>query len=438
MADHRSLHEALKVEEVRRHGAAALEYVVVKLQKGKTDVTYTLHARPTFYTLSGGLTQADLLHRLGFSHGPCAFLTGEQCIAREIPENFDLPRFTQTVERAFGALEAGIKLLLECGFYLEHKLFGRRLPPLIEAMLSNRHGDGHNAPKKESMKQSQDASFDYRFTWIQGGSAKGWTFHYRPKHLPSSAEISSLLAFLGLKHFAECPEYDFEPCYWRFCNFVDTGDMFNGPAEIAHKWFDVHAEKFSSGLQKLLDAHATLATFGFELLPSVRANVPPEVVQPPRTRRTPSRRVPSGASEPTAFDAAISFAGPQRDIAEAIAIKVRDAGFEVFYDAFYPEQLWGKDLAVFFDNVFRKKSPYCVIVVSKDYVERDWTNHERQSAVSRAIKERGREYILPVKVDDDVELPGVPDTIGYVSLKQFSVEKIAELLIAKLSAQASA
>ena len=97
-----------KVEEVRRHGAAALEYVIVRLQKSKTDIKYTLHARPTSYTLSGGITQADLLHRLGFSHGPCAFLTGDQSIAREVPEDFDLPRFTQVVERAFAELEASI------------------------------------------------------------------------------------------------------------------------------------------------------------------------------------------------------------------------------------------------------------------------------------------------------------------------------------------
>jgi hypothetical protein len=53
------------------------------------------------------------------------------------------------------------------------------------------------------------------------------------------------LAFLGLKQFAECPEYDLEPCYWRFCNFVDTGDAFSGPAE-SRKWFDSHADKFES------------------------------------------------------------------------------------------------------------------------------------------------------------------------------------------------
>jgi len=433
MSDHRALHEALKVEEVRRHGAGALEYVVVKLQKSKSDVTYALHARPTFYTLSGGITQTDLLHHLGFTQGPCAFLPGDQCIARQVPEDFDVPRFAQTVERAFSELQIGIKLLLECGFYVEHRLFSARLPPLIEAMLASRHGDGHNAPKRQSMKQSEDGSFDYRFSWIEGGSDKGWTFHYRPKHLPPSAEIASLLAFLGLKQFSDCPEYDFEPCLWRFCRFVDTGDVFNGPAEIAHKWFDAHAEKFSPGLQKLLDSHATLATFGFQLLPTVRANVPPEIVQPPRARRAQNPAQPSAAPSPRAFDVAISFAGPQRAIAEAIATRVRDAGFEVFYDAFYPEQLWGKDLAVFFDDVFRRKSRYCLIIVSKEYVERDWTNHERQSAVARAIKERGKEYILPVKMDDSTELPGVANTVGYITLGQYSIENIAEMLIAKLT-----
>jgi hypothetical protein len=433
---HQSLHAALKVEEGQRFSSAGLDYLVVRLQKSKAEITYTLHARQNFYTLSGGITRADLLQRLGFSHGSCAFLNGE-CLAREVPENFDVPQFAETVERAFAELQAGTKLLLDCGFYVESRLFDGAVPPLISEMLSG-HGDGHNAPKKQAMKQSQDASFDYRFTWIEGGNDKGWTFHYRPKHLPPSQEISSLLRFLKLNQFTECPEYDFEPCYWRFCSFINTGDAFYGAAEIAHRWFDAHAEKFSPGLQKLLDAHATLATFGFELLPTVRANLPPEVVQPPRPRRAVVRTAPvaatTAASVPPVYDVAISFAGPQRAIAEALANHLRDAGFEVFYDGFFPEQLWGKNLATFFEDVFRRKSRYCVVIVSKDYLERDWTNHERQSAVARAIHERGNEYILPIKVDEDVELPGVPDTIGYVSLRQHSVEKIAEILIAKLRA----
>ena len=42
------------------------------------------------------------------------------------------------------------------------------------------------------------------------------------------------------------------------------------------------------------------------------------------------------------FDVAISFAGTERAEAEKLAEVVREAGYAVFYDNFYPEQLWGK------------------------------------------------------------------------------------------------
>jgi hypothetical protein len=48
MANHSSMHEALAVEEVSKHSSSGLEYSVVRLQKGKTDIRLTLHARPTF------------------------------------------------------------------------------------------------------------------------------------------------------------------------------------------------------------------------------------------------------------------------------------------------------------------------------------------------------------------------------------------------------
>ena len=39
---------------------------------------------------------------------------------------------------------------------------------------------------------------------------------------------------------------------------------------------------------------------------------------------------------------------------------VREAGYAVFYDNFYADHLWGKDLPTFFDEIYRKKSLYCV------------------------------------------------------------------------------
>jgi hypothetical protein len=131
------------------------------------------------------------------------------------------------------------------------------------------------------------------------------------------------------------------------------------------------------------------------------------------------------------FDVAISFAGPQRPLAEQLAGIVRDAGFNVFYDGFYPEELWGKELPVFFDVIYRKKSRFCVMFVSQDYVDRIWTNFERRSAQARALEQKGDDYVLPIKVED-VELPGMPPTIGYLSLSQLSMDHIGELLVRKL------
>jgi hypothetical protein len=131
------------------------------------------------------------------------------------------------------------------------------------------------------------------------------------------------------------------------------------------------------------------------------------------------------------YDVAISFAGTERALAERFATIIRDAGARVFYDGFYEEQLWGKDLPVFLGEVYRSKARYCVIFVSHEYAARNWTNHERQHAVARALQERGDEYILPIKVDD-AELAGVSPTLGYISLRERPIEGVAELLLRKL------
>ncbi len=131
------------------------------------------------------------------------------------------------------------------------------------------------------------------------------------------------------------------------------------------------------------------------------------------------------------YDVALSFAGTERELAEKVATIVRQRGFVPFHDDDYPDRLWGKDLVVFFDEVYRLQSRYCVIFVSKVYCERMWTNHERRSAQARMLQEKGNEYILPVRIDDS-ELPGMAPTVGYLSLKEYDIEKVSELLVKKL------
>lgn len=130
------------------------------------------------------------------------------------------------------------------------------------------------------------------------------------------------------------------------------------------------------------------------------------------------------------YDVAISFAGEDRSIAEGIAQRLDAAGYSVFYDDFEAEKLWGSDLPVKLGKIYGEQARFCVMLVSRHYVSKMWTNHERQYAISRLMKERD-EYVLPVRIDD-TEVPGLPPTIGYLSLERYSLGEIFGLLLKKL------
>ena len=219
----------------------------------------------------------------------------------------------------------------------------------------------------------------------------------------------------------------------KLCVIYIDGIEFKGQHLVAALGVAMDGSKTVLGLRQGASENTTVAGELLEDLAGrgVDFSAPMLYVLDDAKALTKAVRKHAGKTAP--IDVAVSFAGTERELAESLAVRVRDAGYEVFYDRFFPEQLWGKDLAVFFDDAFRKKSRFCVIFVSKQYVERDWTNHERRSAVSRLIESKGQEYILPIKVED-VELPGIQATIGYLSLKDYDIETIANLLIAKLGA----
>jgi len=138
------------------------------------------------------------------------------------------------------------------------------------------------------------------------------------------------------------------------------------------------------------------------------------------------------APRPTSYqyDVAISFADEDRPTVQQYCELLRAEGFEVFYDEYNRVDLWGKDLYTRLDEVYRKLACFCVIFISRHYRDKVWTNHERQSAQARALREN-REYILPVKLDD-TEIPGIPETIGYVDLREQAIEEIVKMTAGKV------
>lgn len=61
-----------------------------------------------------------------------------------------------------------------------------------------------------------------------------------------------------------------------------------------------------------------------------------------------------------------------------------------------------------------------------------WTNHERESAQIRALENGNREYILPAFFDTSIKVPGLPKTIGHITLVGRSPEDFAKLIVKKL------
>lgn len=130
------------------------------------------------------------------------------------------------------------------------------------------------------------------------------------------------------------------------------------------------------------------------------------------------------------FDVALSFAGEDRKVADALANALRQAGVTVFYDRYKQAELWGKDLYQHLQKVYRDEAQYCVILISQYYASKLWPRHELKQAQARAFRE-SREYILPVRLDD-TNLPGLNTTVGYVDIRELSVASICELILQKL------
>jgi len=129
------------------------------------------------------------------------------------------------------------------------------------------------------------------------------------------------------------------------------------------------------------------------------------------------------------YDVALSFAGEDREYVEDVATFLRGYGVKVFYDKFEQADLWGKNLYDHLNDIYNKKARYTIMFISKAYKEKAWTNHERQSAQTRAFKE-SKEYILPVKFDD-TEILGLNETISYLDGNKYSSKDVSKVFLEK-------
>jgi hypothetical protein len=83
--------------------------------------------------------------------------------------------------------------------------------------------------------------------------------------------------------------------------------------------------------------------------------------------------------------------------------------------------------------VYRSSARYCLIFISQFYAKKIWTNHERRSALVRALQETS-EYILPVRLDS-TEIAGIRATLGYVDAKLKTPTDLGKMILEKVGRQ---
>jgi hypothetical protein len=132
------------------------------------------------------------------------------------------------------------------------------------------------------------------------------------------------------------------------------------------------------------------------------------------------------------YDVALSFASEDRQLVEAVARALVDCDVRVFYGEFFSHELWGKDLFQHFAAIYRDKAQFCLVFVSNAYRNKVWPKHELRQAQERALFS-SVEYILPVIVED-VDLPGLNRTTGYIDARKIDPWIISALVLRKLGA----
>jgi hypothetical protein len=130
------------------------------------------------------------------------------------------------------------------------------------------------------------------------------------------------------------------------------------------------------------------------------------------------------------YQVAISFAGEQRAYAEALARRLSTYGIAYFYDAENAVALWGKNLAEEFQQIYGKKAQFVLMLISKEYIAKEWCRHERRSAMAEALRRNG-EFILPVRFDDAWP-DGIPTDIHYVNGSEKTPPEISAMIAEKL------
>ncbi len=126
------------------------------------------------------------------------------------------------------------------------------------------------------------------------------------------------------------------------------------------------------------------------------------------------------------YDAAISFAREDRTRAEELGRLLESKNINILYSEAQGADLGGGDFVNHIAELYRTKAQFCLMLISRHYPLKRWTEVERTDAQEHALRD-AEKYILPIRLDD-VDVPGLTEVSGYRSLEQHSLESVADFV----------
>jgi len=135
------------------------------------------------------------------------------------------------------------------------------------------------------------------------------------------------------------------------------------------------------------------------------------------------------------YDFALSFAGADRDVAEALFNSLRENEVEVFYDKNEQHRIIAEDIEAYLQAIYQTEAQFVIVLLGQEYPKRIWTKIE-----SKAFKERFAEgNVIPVWFTNvDVSMFDITREKGGLSfdrLKDFDsqIKEFTDMLLKKLS-----
>lgn len=99
------------------------------------------------------------------------------------------------------------------------------------------------------------------------------------------------------------------------------------------------------------------------------------------------------------YDVALSFSGEDRGIAEMLFDGLSKQELSVFYDKNEQHRILAQNVAEYLAPIYRSEATYVVVLLSKSYPKRIWTNFESDQFRGRF----GENAVIPVRFTDCVE-----------------------------------